>query len=99
MIRGVSLLLVLALAVALGLFVEGCPGRMVDQRVAIRAVETNSFTNPVILKRDVNFVCYKGGGRGDVVRFTVEATNPIGQRVKVYIYCGWPFKGATMRTP
>ena len=27
-----------------------------------------------------------------------EATNPVGKHVTIYVFAGWPFKGATVRT-
>lgn len=74
-------------------------GMLVDEDVAIRALETQGFSDVKIVDRQVYFISCKGGGEGDDVRFTCLATNPAGQKVTVYVFAGWPFKGATVRTP
>lgn len=99
MSRVVLLVLVFVSVIGLGVHAEGCAGRKIKEDVAIRAVEMNGFTNAVVVKRDVYFVQYLGGSKSDNVRFTVMAINPIGRPDTIYVYAGWPFKGATIRTP
>lgn len=65
---------------------------------AIRCAETLGFTNIRITDRDNFWTVFRGGGPGDVVRFRVHATNPAGKEVDTFIFVGWPFMGATLRT-
>ncbi|TSC89098.1 MAG: hypothetical protein G01um10143_479 [Parcubacteria group bacterium Gr01-1014_3] len=73
-------------------------GIFVDESVAVKALDNFGFTNIKILDRDVWFVPLKGGSKEDVVRFTADAINPAGKRVKIYVFSGWLFKSATVRT-
>jgi hypothetical protein len=77
---------------------EGSCGSMVPEREAIRAAETMGFSNVRVVKRDIYFVSCRGGSEKDNVRFTVEGTNPAGKNVTLYVFAGWPFKAATIRT-
>lgn len=94
LIYGVLFLMMLALII---LAPAGC-GMMVKEDVAIRALETQGFSNVKIIEKDVFFVGCKGGDGNDVVRFTAIATNPAGEEVQVCVFAGWPFKAATIRT-
>lgn len=72
-------------------------GIVISDDIAYRALEANGFSNVSKIEKDTFFVDWKGGGNDDVVKFTVEATNPVGKQVKVAVFAGWPFKGATIR--
>ena len=80
------------------LFLSCCRGIFVNEDVATRALETQGFSEIQIVDKDWLFVSLRGGGREDAVRFTAIATNPVGKQVKVFVFAGWPFKGATIRT-
>ncbi len=73
-------------------------GYLVKEATAVKALETQGFKDVKIINRNCSFIHLRGGGDRDKVRFTAEATNPAGQKVKVYIFSGWPFKGATVRS-
>jgi hypothetical protein len=82
--------------VALLIFARGV---LVSEDVAIKALETSGFENAVVTERDWFCIAWRGGSTDDVVRFQCTATNPSGKEVTVFVYAGWPFKGATVRTP
>lgn len=93
----VELLIVIAiLCILLSCFFP--TGIFVPESKAIKALQTQGFNKIKIVDRDVWFVRFKGGDR-DAVRFTATATNPAGKEVTVYVFSGWLFKGATIRTP
>jgi hypothetical protein len=73
-------------------------GILVGQSVAIKAAEIQGFSDIKILEKAWFFIPLRGGDRGDSARFKVEATNPIGEKVTFYVFSGWLFKGATIRT-
>jgi|SRR3989344_8153924 len=92
--------MILALGVFLYfIFASVFGGLFIDQEVAIRALETQGFSDIRIVDRDWFAVSRKGGAFDDSVRFVAIATNPAGKRVEVYVFAGWPYKGATIRTP
>ncbi len=95
----VMLLTLSELVVALFIWKVGYIGKYVDEKVVYRAMDAQGFTNVRVLKRDTWWVSTLGGSESDDVRFTVEAINPIGKRVTVYVFAGWPYKGATIRMP
>ncbi len=72
-------------------------GALVGPESSIHALEVQGFTDITLLDHDWMFIGLRGGEASDAARFTFEATNPIGKRVTVYVFDGWPFKGATMR--
>lgn len=74
-------------------------GLFVSEDTAIKALETQGFSNITIESHDWLAIGWRGGSKDDVARFTAHATNPAGKRVEVYVYAGWPFKGATVRSP
>jgi len=73
-------------------------GFLVPESKATTALQTQGYSNIQIVDRAWLAIYWRGGAADDVVRFQAQATNPIGQNVKVYIYAGWPFKGATIRS-
>lgn len=90
--------IVIVLVTCVVLFIFG-RGILVSEDVATEALETNGFKNVVVTKRDWFCIGWRGGSTGDVVRFQCTATNPSEKEVTVFVYAGWPFKGATVRTP
>ena len=77
----------------------GWTGLLVPENKAVRALETQGFSEIAITDRSWLFVGMRGGDKSDCVRFTATATNPAGKMVQVYVFSGWLFKGATIRTP
>lgn len=92
-----SFLAFLAILFAVVAF-SACRGCMVSEDVAVRALETNGFSDIKITDHDYFALVLRGGSTDDAARFTAEATNPVGKRVTVEVYTGWLFKGATIRT-
>lgn len=84
----------------LGCVVLACfpTGLFVDQDIAVRALESHGFTEVVVVDRATCFIALRGGEKSDSVRFTCRAINPAGQPVTMYVFSGWLFKGATIRT-
>ncbi|MDO8559226.1 MAG: hypothetical protein Q7R84_02735 [bacterium] len=78
--------------------VSACSGNLVDEDIAVKALEIQGFSDITIIEKDNWFIGFKGGGREDVVKFTAVATNPAGKKVEVDVFAGWPWKGATIRT-
>jgi prepilin-type N-terminal cleavage/methylation domain-containing protein len=74
-------------------------GLFVPERKAVAALQTQGFSDVLITHRAIWFVALRGGEKSDAVRFTATATNPAGKPVTVYVFSGWLFKGATIRTP
>ncbi len=73
-------------------------GTFVNENVAKKTLETQGFSDIKIVDKDIFFVGLKGGAQDDVVKFTAMAKNPIGRTVQVFVFSGWPFKGATIRS-
>ena len=63
-------------------------GAFVPESRAIRALETQGYSNIEITKKAVFFIGWRGGDSKDKVRFTAKATNPVGKEVKVYVFSG-----------
>lgn len=76
--------------------VKGCSG---DSSEAVRALETNGFSNVSIQDSGVWGV-WHGCDKHDGAWYDASATNPIGKKVDVVVCCGGPlsFKGCTVRT-
>jgi hypothetical protein len=85
-----STLIIFVSAIFLLIFGQGL---LVSKKKAIKALQTNGFTDVKILKRQWTLVKLRGGREGEDVRFVASATNPIGQKVKVYVFAEWPWKG------
>ncbi len=86
-----------ALIVVISLLLQ-CRGVLVDESVAIRAAEIQGFTNVKVVDRAWFGVGFRGCGKLDAVRFTIKASNPLGNEVECYVCSGWLFKAATIRT-
>ncbi|MBI2041896.1 MAG: hypothetical protein HYT20_02680 [Candidatus Nealsonbacteria bacterium] len=78
--------------------ISACAGNLVDEDIAVKALKTQGFSDIMITDKDSWFVSFKGGGREDAVIFTALATNPAGKKVEVFVFAGWPWKGATIRS-
>lgn len=89
------IVLILGVTIILGSLFGGL---MVNKEVAIKAAQIQGFTNIKVLDKAWFFIPLRGGDRGDSARFLVEATNPAGATVQFYVFSGWLFKGATIRT-
>jgi hypothetical protein len=90
-------ILVVALPLVIGvalMFRGGC----VSPDTAVAALKNQGFTDIVITDHAGAFVGFLGCGNDDAARFTAQATNPAGKRVKIFVCVGWPFKGATLRS-
>lgn len=85
------------LAVLLALSAAGC-GFMADEDQAVRAATNLGFTEVKVESRAVFFLEWRGCSKSDDAGFTVTGKNPQGQRVKLLVCVGWPFKGATVRS-
>ena len=66
--------------------------------IAVRALDTQGYSNIKITDYIWFAVGLRGCGITDTVRFTAIANNPAGKNVQVYVCTGWLFKGATIRT-
>ncbi len=76
-----------------------CGGLFVSENKALTALQTNGFTEVKIIDHDWFLIFLRGGDARDNARFKATALNPRNERVTVYVFAGWPFKGATIRTP
>ena len=72
-------------------------GLLIDQPIAIKALENQGFTNVRITDKQWFLVVMRGCG-SDAAKFTARAKNPIQQEVEIFVCVGWPFKGATVRS-
>lgn len=71
---------------------------LVGPEDSIKLVEKLGFTNVEVVAEDWFMVNFFGGcNRDDSVRFTLEATNPAGQRVEL-VTCDSFIGGATLRS-
>lgn len=73
-------------------------GIFVKDQVATKCLEVQGYSNIQVLDKAWFFIPMRGGDRGDSARFHLKATNPTGQEVELYVFSGWLFKGATIRT-
>mgnify|MGYP001438379530 CR=1 FL=1 len=87
-------ILLLVVIVSLGLF----RGALVSDESAIRALDDAGFSHVVVQEKAYFAIGIRGGSKGDAARFTCRATNPAGKEVTIYVFVGWPFKGATVRS-
>lgn len=71
-------------------------GILVDKEKAIKVLEYQGYTQVRIVDKSWFLVGWRGCSDGDAVRFTAEASNPVGLKVKVYV-CMGIIKGGTIR--
>lgn len=74
-----------------------CRGAMVEDVVAIKALEEQGFQKVEINEKAWFLIELRGGGH-DCVRFKAAAINSLNRPVEVLVFAGWPFKGATIRS-
>lgn len=76
------------------------PACWTDDSEALRALESNGFTNAHITNRSGVMIGYEGCGRDDGAVYEAMATNAIGKQVTVVVCCGgaMSFKGCVVRT-
>lgn len=73
-------------------------GVFVGPATAVRALETQGYSDVKILDKDVFLVQVRGCSNSDAAKFEAAAKNPLSKEVKVNVCIGWPFKAATVRT-
>ena len=98
-IGGVLCIVVVALVVGFGAVTYLKPGIWADKNDAIRALENQGFSQIQVLDKDIFFLWWNGCGEDDDASFELRALNPVGKKVEMTVCVGWPFKGATIRTP
>lgn len=98
-VKGFTLLDVLiAVVVAAILFLGLFRGAFADSRVAMRALETQGYSNVQITNHQWFLVGFRGCDEKDAAKFSATAMNPVGRQVELFVCTGWIFKGATVRT-
>lgn len=86
------------LATVFALFFVLFRGIFTDESAAMRALGKQGYTEVQVTGKQWFMVTLRGCGRSDAAKFTVQAKNPRGQEVEVFVCVGWPFKGSTIRT-
>lgn len=77
----------------------GARGACVLKSDAIEAAENMGFTEAEVLDKNIWFMGFRGCSGGDAAMFELKAKNPAGKVVNINVCIGWPFKGATVRSP
>jgi len=72
-------------------------GVFVSETKAVNALTTAGYSDVVIVDKAWFCIGLRGGENSDAVRFKAKALNPAGKPAEVYVFIGWPFKGATIR--
>jgi hypothetical protein len=89
----------LSAVVSLGLcFLAMCRGCLVEEAVAVRALDTQGYQNIRIVDHVWFGIGLRGCSGHDAAKFVAEVTNPAGKKVQVFVCTGWLFKGSTIRT-
>jgi hypothetical protein len=78
-------------------FMISCRGIFVSEDAATRALRAQGFADVVITRRSHLLMGCSGCDGHDATRFDAVATNPRGEKTKVYVCVSWPFKGSTVR--
>lgn len=73
-------------------------GIFVTEDKAIKELNIQGYSDIRVIDHDWFFVSLRGGASDDAARFEAEAKNPAGKQVNITVYCGWPLKGATIRS-
>jgi len=73
-------------------------GTLVKDDVPIRALQVQGYRDPVVLEKHWFAPWFYGGAQEDAAVFKMQATNALGDTVVVYVSCGWPWKGSTIRS-
>lgn len=92
----ITFLIVLIIITLIGLSMGS--GILVDESVAIVALDKQGFSEIKIVEKNWFLVGLRGCGNSDAAKFTAIAKNPRNETVDVFVCVGWPFKGATIRT-
>ena len=90
----IPIILVVAVLFVLGF----ARGAFVDESRAVKALETQGYSNVTITDHAWLLIGFRGCDAKDAAMFKTRATNPIGREVEVLVCTGWLFKGATIRT-
>jgi len=80
------------------IFIDGIPGKFVENERATKALETQGYSDVTITDKSTFFISWNGCSSGDSAKFDVTATNPAGKKVKLFVCTAWIFKGSTIRT-
>lgn len=80
------------------LFLVFFRGAFVDKAEAVKALETQGYSNVQITSEAWLLVGVRGCAEQDAAKFSARATNPAGRQVELFVCVGWPFKGATVRS-
>lgn len=64
---------------------DGCPGQFVENDRAVKALETQGYSDVKITDKSVYFVSWKGCSSSDSAKFDAIATNPVGKKVGLYV--------------
>ena len=97
-IESIVIIALFLLIVGSIMFFGLCRGILVDESVATKALEKQGYTEIEIINHDWFLIGFRGCDKNDAAKITAIAKNPIGQEVEVFVCCGWPFKGATIRS-
>jgi prepilin-type N-terminal cleavage/methylation domain-containing protein len=73
-------------------------GMLVNEDVAIRALEKQGYSDIKIISHNWFLVGVRGCDGKDAAKFTARVKNPAGKDTEVFVCTGWIFKGATIRT-
>lgn len=73
-------------------------GLTVKENIAINCLKTQGYNDIQVINKAWFFIPFRGGDRADAVRFHMRAVNPAGNQVELYVFSGWLFKAATIRT-
>lgn len=75
----------------------GVAGNFVDDNKVQSVLTSQGFKDVQIADKKIFFVWMRGCDASDSASYTVDATNPVGQRVRVKVCSGY-WKGATIRS-
>ena len=94
----ISLIEVFTVIAILAIILSFFRGAFVNSDVALRALQTQGYSNVQITDHQWFAIGFRGCSEKDAAKFVAIATNPVGQRVELFVCTGWLFKGATVRT-
>lgn len=73
-------------------------GMLVEPSVAVNALQNQGYSDVEVVDSSWILVNFQGCG-SDAAIFHCKAINPAGKKVDINVCVGWPFKGATVRSP
>lgn len=98
-IRGCTVIeLIYVIFIVIAVFLALFRGIFADRSAAIRALETQGYSEIQIIDHQWFLVGLRGCDGKDAAKFPARAKNPVGKEVECFVCTGWPFKGATIRT-